>query len=92
MPVMSGLDATAAIRLRERATGRHVRIVAMTAHAMASDRERSLAGGMDGYLSKPIDPSALFAVVEEGGDGTSPAAAPAPVVFDADALLRRLSG
>ena len=69
MPVMGGLDATVAIRLRERVTGQHVRIVAMTAHAMSSDRERCLAAGMDGYLSKPIDPPMLFAVVEQDGDG-----------------------
>jgi CheY-like chemotaxis protein len=64
MPVMGGLEATAAIRERERATGGHVRIVAMTAHAMNGDRERCLAAGMDGYLSKPVDPQMLFAVVE----------------------------
>jgi CheY-like chemotaxis protein len=71
MPVISGLDATVAIRLRERVTGEHVRIVAMTAHAMNHDRERCLAAGMDGYLSKPIDPLKLFAAVEE--DGGAPA-------------------
>jgi len=93
MPVMSGLDATAAIRLRERATGQHVRIVAMTAHAMNSDRERCLAAGMDGYLSKPIDPPMLFAVVEQEGDGggVQPVIAK-PVAFDEDALRERLSG
>jgi PAS domain S-box-containing protein len=65
MPVMSGLEATAAIRARERATGGHVPIVAMTAHAMTGDRERCLAAGMDGYLSKPIDQRSLYAIVEE---------------------------
>ncbi len=69
MPVMGGLDATVAIRARERGTGRHARIVAMTARAMSSDRDQCLAAGMDGYLSKPIDPVKLFAVVEQGNDG-----------------------
>ena len=57
--------STAVIRDGEKGTGRRVRIVAMTAHAMAGDRERCLDGGMDGYLSKPIDPAALFAIVEQ---------------------------
>ena len=65
MPDMDGFEATAAIRARERATGQHVRIVAMTAHAMKGDKERCLAAGMDGYLSKPIDQRSLYAAVEE---------------------------
>jgi two-component system, sensor histidine kinase len=93
MPVMDGLDATVAIRLRERVTGQHVRIVAMTAHAMNSDRERCLAAGMDGYLSKPIDPPRLFAAVEQdGGSGCVQAAGAGRVTFDEDALRHRLSG
>jgi len=65
MPDMDGFEATAAIREWERQTGARIRIVAMTAHAMAGDRERCLAAGMDGYLSKPIDQRALYAVVEQ---------------------------
>ena len=93
MPVMGGLEATAAIRDRERGTDRHTRIVAMTAHAMTSDRERCLAAGMDGYLSKPIEPSALFAVVEQGGDGGAvPVSGGTTAVFDEGALRHRVSG
>jgi PAS domain S-box-containing protein len=65
MPEMDGFEATAAIRQWERANGGRVRIVAMTAHAMIGDRERCLAAGMDGYLSKPIDQRSLFDVVEQ---------------------------
>jgi PAS domain S-box-containing protein len=64
MPDMDGFEATAAIREQERTSGRHVRIVAMTAHAMKGDKERCLSSGMDGYLSKPIDQGSLYAVVE----------------------------
>jgi PAS domain S-box-containing protein len=64
MPMMSGLEATAAIRLRERTTGAHVPIVAMTAHAMTGDRERCLAAGMDAYVSKPLRPDQLLATVD----------------------------
>jgi two-component system, sensor histidine kinase and response regulator len=65
MPDMDGFEATAAIRARERETGGHIRIVAMTAHAMTGDRDRCLAAGMDGYLSKPIDQRSLFDAVEQ---------------------------
>jgi PAS domain S-box-containing protein len=91
MPVMDGLAATAEIRRREQLTGRHVRIVAMTAHAATSDREQCQAAGMDGFLTKPIDPRLLFAAVEQDGGGIQSAVA-TRATFDEDALRHRLSG
>ena len=67
MPEMDGLEATAAIRAQERESGGHLPIVAMTAHAMKEDKERCLAAGMDGYISKPIKAQRLFEVIEELG-------------------------
>ena len=63
MPELDGLQATAAIREREKSTGTHLPILAMTARAMRGDREECLAAGMDGYLSKPINPDELWASI-----------------------------
>jgi two-component system, sensor histidine kinase and response regulator len=65
MPEMDGFEATAAIRERERDTGRHIPILAMTAYAMKGDRERCLAAGMDSYISKPIQPRELWQAIEQ---------------------------
>jgi len=66
MPEMDGLEATIAIRERERAggSGQHVPIIAMTANAMVGDRERCLEAGMDAYVSKPLEIAALFAAID----------------------------
>jgi CheY-like chemotaxis protein len=64
MPEMGGFEATAAIRERERTTGTRTPIVALTAHAMAGDRERCLVAGMDGYISKPLRPDELFSTID----------------------------
>ena len=73
MPEMSGLEATAAIRDAERHTGRHIPIVALTARAMAGDREQCLAAGMDAYVSKPVRADELFSTME-AITGSTPAA------------------
>ena len=64
MPEMDGLEATAQIRGAEKATGTHVPIIAMTAHAMKGDRERCLEAGMDEYLAKPIRAKRLLETIE----------------------------
>jgi CheY-like chemotaxis protein len=64
MPEMDGLEATAVIREREKGSGLHQPVVALTAHAMKGDREKCVAGGMDGYLSKPIRPQELDQLLE----------------------------
>lgn len=63
MPEMDGLEATAMIRARERSNRVHTPIIAMTAHAMESDREACLEAGMDGYVVKPIRASELFQTI-----------------------------
>jgi CheY-like chemotaxis protein/HPt (histidine-containing phosphotransfer) domain-containing protein len=101
MPELSGLEACAAIRERESGTRTHVPIVALTAHAMTGDRERCLAAGMDGYVSKPLRPDELFAAIEtvlappagqEPAGREAAADRPAPPPLDAGTLLAGFGG
>jgi len=64
MPRLGGIEATSAIRQWEAGADRHLPIIAMTAHAMKGDREKCLASGMDGYISKPVRAKELFEAVE----------------------------
>ncbi len=64
MPVMGGFEATACIREREKRSGQHTPIIALTAHALAGDKERCLEAGMDAYLSKPLVWADLAALLE----------------------------
>ena len=98
MPGMDGLEATAAIR-RGEGGGDRVPILAMTAHAMMSDRDRCLASGMDGYLAKPVNAREMIALVEGLARAPAPAAPVAPepaataspttAIFDREEALAR---
>ena len=67
MPEMDGFEATAAIRKKEKESGKHLPIIALTAHAMKGDKERCLAAGMDGYVAKPIKAEELIEAIESSG-------------------------
>jgi PAS domain S-box-containing protein len=97
MPVMGGIEATQAIREREKVSGIHLPVIAMTAHAMRGDREKCLAAGMDGYIAKPLNVKAFLQTVEAAA--RPHAAAPeteekrdATGDFDKAALVQRFSG
>ena len=72
MPDMDGLEATARIRLKEKRSGSHIPIIAMTAHALMGDRERCLETGMDDYVAKPIRAAELFAKVNDVARSPAP--------------------
>jgi len=98
MPDMDGLQATREIRALEKATETHLPIIALTAWAMSGDRERCLAAGMDGYISKPINAQELLTLVETLGSQTRLAKlsdqrlAESRAHFDFRTALARLEG
>jgi CheY-like chemotaxis protein len=100
MPGVDGLAATTEIRQREQADNRpRMPIIALTAHALPTDRDRCLAAGMDGYLAKPLRPRALFDLLESmlagangnAGDTAQPDESPAEPM-DRAAALRHCGG
>ncbi len=98
MPVMDGLEATKAIRDLETDRGGHIPIIAMTAYAMAGDKERCLEAGMDGYVPKPINSQALFQEIEEvtvqyqKGVIQTPVSEVFPKAIDKNRILDRVGG
>jgi CheY-like chemotaxis protein len=72
MPVLGGLEAVIVLREREKGKGTHQPVIAMTAHAMAGDREKCLEAGMDGYVTKPIQTRELFAAIAAVVPGYTP--------------------
>jgi CheY-like chemotaxis protein/HPt (histidine-containing phosphotransfer) domain-containing protein len=90
MPDMDGLTATERIREAEVDLVRRLPIIAMTAHAMAGDRERCIEAGMDDYVSKPINPNDLFEAIARVVTG-GPVAGGVPV-FDRAVALHHVGG
>jgi signal transduction histidine kinase/CheY-like chemotaxis protein len=101
MPGVDGFEATRRIRQREAAdsVSRRIPIIALTAEAIQGDRQRCLAAGMDGYVTKPIDADELFNTVSslidaapKASDAPSTALPQAPEPLDLDVLLKRCVG
>ncbi|HYH00914.1 MAG TPA: response regulator, partial [Terriglobales bacterium] len=94
MPEMDGYQATAEIRKKERTTGTHLPIVAMTAHAMKEARDRCIEAGMDGYVSKPIRGKELVETIESllPPSTTTPPEVAAEAITDMSAALGRVGG
>ena len=102
LPEMDGYEATARIRLPETPVRNHrIPIIATTAHALAGDREKCLASGMDDYITKPLRPGALEQIIEEWTTGPrapvdqappAPTPSAATALFDREDFIERLMG
>ena len=92
MPEMGGFEATGIIRARERESGAHMPIIAITAHVMKGDRERCLEAGMDDYITKPFDSRNLCRVLEEAVGSTTASHEANASVDIADEILARVGG
>lgn len=88
MPELDGFQVVRALRESERATGKHLPIIALTARSSARDRERCLGAGMDDFLSKPIEARALWAAIERIVVAFPSITPPASALLDARAILR----
>ena len=91
MPNLGGFEATALIRQREQATGRHIPIIAMTARAMKGNREECLAAGFDEYLAKPLRPQELHDLIERTV-GLFPPPPPPPTAIDKEIIHDLVGG
>ena len=99
MPDMDGIEATAAIRAKEKRLGRRIPVIAVTGRAMKGDRERCLQAGMDGYVAKPIDDRELWQAMRSALSSQPAAAEPGPAtavcpsrILDERAVLGRVGG
>jgi PAS domain S-box-containing protein len=99
MPELDGMETTALIREKERKLGGHVPIIAMTAYAMTGDREKCMAAGMDGYVSKPVHGDELFGAITacmqrmpapDNGEPRKPS--PQETILDPTGVLKAVGG
>ena len=92
MPELDGFQVAQAVRERERTTGGHLPIIALTARSRKEDRERCLAAGMDDFLAKPIQPADLWAAMDRLVGSRPPAEPPGPDLLAPQVLLAACGG